>query len=65
MVPTEGFEIKKTVVFARCGCLPSDLCVLISEGYTLWRPGAVEGVQIKRGIKRMIGGFKLGLAGLR
>ena len=63
MVPTEDFEIKETVVFARCSfrvCRPSNLCVLVSKGYLLRRPlGVVEGIQVKRRIKSVVGGLSL------
>ena len=49
MLPTENFRIKETIPFARScfrTCLPSDLCVLITEGDMLGRPGVVEGIQV-------------------
>src|SRR6266511_2020558 len=66
MLPTEDLGVKKTVAFARCGfraCLPSDLCVLVGEGYMLRRPGVIEGIQVKRRIKSIVSG--LCIAGLR
>src|SRR6266704_5113064 len=65
MLPTEDFGVKETVAFARCrfgACLPSDLCVLVSEGNMLRRPGVVEGIQVKGRIKSIVGG--LGVVGL-
>ena len=66
MLPTEDFGVKKTIAFAGCGfgaCLPSDLCVLVSESDMLRRPGIVKGIQVKGRIKSIVG--RLGVAGLR
>jgi len=45
MLPTEDFGVKKNIVFAGCGfgaCLPSNLCVLVSESDILRRPGNLD-----------------------
>ena len=66
MLSTEDFGVKKTVAFARCGlgaCLPSDLCVLVSEGDMLRRPSVVQGIQVESRIKSVVG--RLSVAGLR
>ena len=66
MLPTEDFGVKKTIAFAGCGfgaCLPSDLCVLVSESDMLRRPGIVKGIEVKGRIKSIVG--RLGVAGLR
>lgn len=53
VLPTENLGIKETIPFAwSCfrTCLPADLCVLITEGDMLGRPGVIEGIEVKSGI---------------